>query len=182
MKTRKKIGNRLHKLSAKKNKINRTDFYPAKNDMTHLLNQYENRIVELETKQAKFKSTLAECLKWKTKIKCTDFIALKFIRIPNIRCTYENIGLRIKSIENILSKINKEHSFIIALCEVSYRSYYGLLHTLPKRKLKMIESIFPNIHVAMTKSKMNYKPTYRHISKPQKIKFGKVYIQKFLKG
>lgn len=202
MKTRKKIynnktnknldtySNNLHKFSLKKkhknrnininsNIKNRSDFYPIQNCITHLRNEYENRLIELQIKQVKFKASLRECLKWKTNLN-KEFLALKKFNIPNNKCSYDVLKLKVKYIENIITKINVEHSYIIALSEVCYRSKYGLLHTLPKKKLKIIENIFPNIQKLMLKSKINYKPQ-KNISFPKKqsIRFGKVYIKKF---
>lgn len=162
----------------KNNNNNRSDFYPIKNDMSHLLNEYENRLIELYTKQIKFKTSLRECLKWKKNFN-RNFLALKTFNIPNNKCDYNTLKLKIKYIENIILKINTEHSFILAFSEVYYRSKYGLLHTLPKKKLKIITNIFPNIQNAMRKSKMNYKPQIKmSLPKKQSIRFGKVYIKK----
>jgi len=162
------------------NNNNRSDFYPKKNDISHLQNEYENRLIELYTKQIKFKTSLRECLKWKKNFN-RNFLALKTFNIPNNKCDYNTLKLKIKYIENIISKINTEHLLILAFSEVCYRSKYGLLHTLPKKKLKIIGNIFPNIQNAMMKSKMNYKPQTKMIlPKKQSIRFGKVYIRKFI--
>jgi len=161
-----------------KNNQKRSDFYPIKNDMTHLLQEYQNRLVELHTKQVKFKTTFKECLKWKKNLN-KDFLALKTFNIPNNKCTYDTLKVKIKYIENIIAKINKEHSYIIAFSEVCYRSKHGLLHTLPKKKLNIIQNIFPNIQSAIMKSRINYRPQKKIcFPKKQSIRFGKVYIKK----
>lgn len=143
--------------------------------LNQLLGEYNDAMIELETKKRRFKAEYIECQKWR-KLHPT-FFSLK----PKSYVVFNNnesIENKIKEIKADIAKVHKEWIHVHSICEVSYRRHYGLLHTLPPKKMSIIESVYPKIRDEM---EISLKRKTRVISKPiipTKVRFNTVVFKK----
>ena len=89
----------------------------------------------------------------------------------------------IADLKKDLVKINKEYTFVHSVCEVEYRNKYGLIHTLPKKKITMFETTYPDIkkRIAYSKQKSGLQQVFTTPHVPKKVRFGTKNKQEYSK-
>tara|TARA_B100001175_G_scaffold282602_1_gene261854 strand:+ start:9074 stop:9667 length:594 start_codon:yes stop_codon:yes gene_type:complete len=153
----------------------------------NLIDEYWDLVIEYQTKQNRFKQAFKDSIKWK-KILPTYFAILPRAfpvfdkaNVANINNPVQQIQKGIDDLRKDLLVINKEFSHIHSICEVESRNKYGLLHTLPSKKICLFESVYPNIRKQIAISKDALKQTKKsslnnnkvintHINKSSKSK------------
>ena len=147
--------------------------------LNQLLEEYQDVLVELETKKRKFYIEHNECQKWKKL--SNAFFSLKQKKYPifnakiyHMAQSHENVEKAIKDIKDDIVKITKEWKYVHSICLVCNRRYLGLLHTIPSKKIVMIKSIYPDIEDEMEMSRRKIQNIPSMISRsiePKKVKF-----------
>lgn len=159
----------LHKqLKTKKNKINSLYYLKCKK-IEDLSNCYDELLVNYFVRKARLATEMKECSKYCniSKLinsfhglnKYTFFPDGKSI-IDNFKNSYsiinyfDDINPRIKRLSDI---ILKDWATIHSIAQVEYRKKWGLLHTIPKKKLSLVQTVYPNIRSLIYESKIKHR-------------------------
>lgn len=127
-----------------------------------LLCEYEDLLIELLTKKDRVKREFIECQKWRPIP--PSYFCLKSKVYPHFDSSIyhmRNGQILIEKAKGDLNvdiqKIHKEWIHVHSICEFEYRKKHGLLHTMPMKKIKMFETIYPDIRARMMLSKRYFK-------------------------
>ena len=170
-----------HNTLKRKKKIKHTRKKNIK--LKDLLDVYNDLLIELDTKKKRFNAEYKECQKWRKLgsgffgLKCKSY-SLFNNNIYNMRNGYEVLERAIKNIRDDIIKIHKEWIHVHSISQVSFRSRHGLLHTLPPKKLNMIESVYPTIRDEMALSKQKIAKVVSKPVIPKKVRFNSFVFMK----
>lgn len=151
--------------------------------LNQLLEEYNDALVELETKKKRFNAEYKECQKWRRLrptffgLKPKNYTAFD-ADIYHVIQGHERVENKIKEIRDDIVKIHKEWIHVHSICQVSYRLHFGLLHTLPPKKMNMIETVYPDIRHEMVASKQKRNRTISKPVIPQKVRFNTFVFKK----
>ncbi|PQM62119.1 MAG: hypothetical protein CML47_01350 [Rhodobacteraceae bacterium] len=156
MKTRKKHYGNSHKRSLKK-------IAEAPHKLHPYLVIYNDILAEFTTKLSRFKAEFQQCNKWKP-LNTKDFKILNINIQPilqknilNSTNPVEEVKKTIQPLRFVLNILNKDFITLHAISQVEYRKKYGLLHTLPQKKMNIFESVYKGISLIIPNAKKQYK-------------------------
>tara|TARA_B100001996_G_scaffold37637_1_gene27732 strand:- start:93 stop:674 length:582 start_codon:yes stop_codon:yes gene_type:complete len=161
MKTRKRT--KISKKMTKRKNTNNKPIFNFSPQVLSIIDEYWDLVIEYQTKQDRFKQAFKDSIKWKKNLPTyfailpRAFPVFDKSNVANIKNPIQQIQKGIDDLRKDLLVINKEFSHIHAICEVESRNKYGLLHTLPSKKISLFESVYPNIRKLIAISKDNAK-------------------------
>lgn len=168
----------------KRNKIQKKIYTKRKSlerlspQVLNLIDEYWDLVVEYQTKQDRFKQAFKDSVKWKKNLPTYFAIfprAFPVFDKANVAAMKSNpvqqIQKGISDLKKDLLVINKEFIHINAICQVESRNKYGLLHTLPSKKVCLFESVYPDIRKQIAISKSNIRR--KSVINPLKYKTNK---------
>tara|TARA_Y100000389_G_scaffold203940_1_gene254191 strand:+ start:2844 stop:3389 length:546 start_codon:yes stop_codon:yes gene_type:complete len=148
-----------------------------------LLSSYNDLLNELLTKKQRFLTTFKTCLKWNPiQPSYYSFKSFSYQKFDN--SIYHKINghslitTQINRLKDDILKIHTDWAEVHTICEVAYRKHYGLLHTLPSKKMDLFSETYPNIaHLISVEKQTNNtndnQPT-QLLPKKTNISFGEI--------